>query len=426
MRKTLRARTALGIATVASIALVATGCAADDGGNGGEGGDITLTIASFNDFGYTDELLQEYMDANPGVTIVHNRAATSNDARANFFQKLGAGSGLADVEAIEVDWLPELMQYSSKLYDLSDPSVDGRWLDWKAAAATDADGRLVGYGTDIGPEGVCYRSDLFAAAGLPSDRAEVAALLEGGWDKYFEVGDQYTEASGLKWFDSAGATYQGRINQVANAYEEEDGTVIATTNPEVKEIFYDTLENSANLSSKLGQWSDDWFGALSTGGYATMLCPGWMLGVISGNAEGTVGWDIADVFPGGGGNWGGSYLTVPAQGKNTEAAKKFAAWLTAPEQQVKAFANAGTFPSQVDAYSDAALTGATNEFFNNAPTGEILTNRAKAVDPVPPFKGPKYFQINDAAQQALTRVEEGQQTIDESWAQFVSEVEALG
>ena len=99
------------------------------------------------------------------------------------------------------------------------------------------------------------------------------------------------------------------------------------------------------------------------------------------------GWDIADVFPGGGGNWGGSYLTVPAQGKHTEAAKKFADWLTAPEQQMKAFANAGTFPSQVDAYTDAALTGATNEFFNNAPIGEILTNRAKAVDPVPPFKG---------------------------------------
>jgi cellobiose transport system substrate-binding protein len=426
MRKSLRARTALGIATVASIALVATGCATDDGSNSGEGGDITLTIASFNDFGYSDELLAEYEAANPGVTIVHNRAATSNDARANFFQKLGAGSGLADVEAIEVDWLPELMQYSDKLFDLSDPEVEGRWLDWKAGAATDAEGRLVGYGTDIGPEAICYRSDLFAAAGLPSERTEVAAYLEGDWDHYFEVGDEYVAATGNKWFDSAGATYQGMSNQFSNFYEEEDGTVIATTNPDVEETFRTVLENSANLSSKLGQWSDDWFGALSTGGYATMLCPGWMLGVISGNAEGTVGWDVADVFPGGGGNWGGSYLTVPAQGKNTEAAKKFAAWLTAPEQQVKAFANAGTFPSQVDAYADEALTGATNEFFNNAPTGEILTNRAKAVDPVPPFKGPKYFQINDAAQQALTRVEEGQQTIDESWEQFVSEVEALG
>jgi cellobiose transport system substrate-binding protein len=426
MRTTLRARTALGIATITGVALIASGCASggDDGGD--EGGDITLTIASFNDFGYTDELLQEYMDENPGVKIVHNRAATSNDARANFFQKLGAGSGLADVEAIEVDWLPEMMQYSDKLFDLSDPSVDGRWLDWKAAAATDADGRLVGYGTDIGPEAICYRSDLFAEAGLPTDRTEVAKLLEGDWDTYFSVGHDYVAKTGKAWFDSAGATYQGMSNQFTNFYEKNDGTVIATSNKDVENTFRTVLEESADLSAKLGQWSDDWFGALSTGEYATMLCPGWMLGVISGNAADTTGWDIADVFPGGGGNWGGSYLTVPAQGKHTEAAKKFAAWLTAPEQQIKAFQNAGTFPSQVEAYTDEALTGAVNEYFNNAPVGEILINRANAVDPEPPFKGPKYFQINDAAQQALTRVETGQQTIDQSWEQFVSEVNALG
>ncbi|HET8896284.1 MAG TPA: ABC transporter substrate-binding protein, partial [Protaetiibacter sp.] len=268
--------------------------------------------------------------------------------------------------------------------------------------------------------------DLFAEAGLPTDRAEVAAYLEGDWDRYFEVGHEYVAKTGKAWYDSAGATYQGMSNQFSNFYEKNDGTIIATENADVEKTFRTVLEESADLSAKLGQWSDDWFGALSTGGYATMLCPGWMLGVISGNAADTTGWDIADVFPGGGGNWGGSYLTVPAQGKHTEEAKKFAAWLTAPEQQIKAFQNAGTFPSQVAAYDDSALTGAVNEYFNNAPVGEILINRANAVDPTPPFKGPNYFKINDAAQQALTRVEEGQQSIDESWAQFVSEVEALG
>jgi ABC-type glycerol-3-phosphate transport system substrate-binding protein len=78
-------------------------------------------------------------------------------------------------------------------------------------------------------------------------------------------------------------------------------------------------------------------------GFATQLCPGWMLGVISGNAAGVTGWDIADTFPGGGGNWGGSYLTVPNQSKHQAEAKKLAAWLTAPEQQLKAFASKGTF-----------------------------------------------------------------------------------
>jgi len=138
------------------------------------------------------------------------------------------------------------------------------------------------------------------------------------------------------------------------------------------------------------------------------------------------GWDIADVFPGGGGNWGGSYLTVPAQGKNVEAATELAAWLTAPEQQLQAFANAGTFPSQVETYTSPELTGATNEYFNNAPVGEILINRSNAIT-VAPFKSVKYFPINDALQKALTRVDvDKTQSIDDSWNQFVTDVEALG
>jgi cellobiose transport system substrate-binding protein len=45
-----------------------------------------------------------------------------------------------------------------------------------------------------------------------------------------------------------------------------------------------------------------------------------MLGVVAGNAEGVKGWDFADVFPGGGGNWGGSYLVVPTQSEHPDEA----------------------------------------------------------------------------------------------------------
>ena len=412
------------VAAVASVsALALAGCAGGAAESGGSGGEITLTVATFNDFGYTDELLQEYMDEHPNVKIVHNRAATSNEARENYFQKLGK-KGLADIEAIEVDWLPEVMKYSDLLAPVDDGLKD-RWLDWKTAAATDKDGNLIGYGTDIGPEGVCYRSDLFAAAGLPTDRDEVAKLLEGDWARYFEVGQQYTDATGKAFFDSAGGTYQGMINQVEAAYEDpKSGDIIAADNDEVKDIYDQVLTASATQSAHLGQWSDDWMAGLANGSFATMLCPGWMLGVIEGNAKDVTGWDIANVFPGGGGNWGGSYLTVPANGANVKAAQELADWLTAPEQQIKAFSNAGTFPSQNDALTDDALLGATNAFFNDAPTGQILSERAQAVT-VAPFKGAFYFQINDAMQKALTRVEEGTQDADASWTQWTEEVKAL-
>ena len=419
-------RAAAAAAAASATTLVLAGCAgsSDSSGSGSGDEEVELTIATFNDFGYTDELLQEYMDEHPNVTIVHNRAATSNDARANYFQKLGK-TGLADIEAIEVDWLPEVMEYSDLLApvpaDLSD-----RWLDWKVEAATDAEGNLIGYGTDIGPEGVCYRSDLFAEAGLPTDRDEVAAMLEGDWSTYFEMGEQYVDATGNAFFDSAGGTYQGMVNQLPAAYEDpETGEITATENPEVADIYNQVLEASADQSAHLGQWSDDWFAGLSNGAFATMLCPGWMLGVIEGNAADTTGWDIANVFPNGGGNWGGSYLTVPGNGANVGAAQELADWLTAPEQQIKAFEAAGTFPSQNEALTDPTLLEATNAYFNDAPVGSILSDRANAVT-VSPFKGEYYFQINDAMQQALTRVEDGTQDAQTSWDQWVSEVDLIG
>lgn len=410
---------AAAFAGAATLALVATGCS---GGGGSESdGPVTLTLATFNDFGYTDELLAEFT-AETGIEVVHNKAATSNDARANYFQKLGSG-GLADVEAVEIDWFTEAMQYADLLVPVAD-DLQGRWLDWKEASATDSAGNLIAYGTDIGPQGVCYRSDLFAEAGLPTDRDEVAALFDGSWDEFFQVGAEYTAATGRPFIDSANSVLQGIVNQLEIAYEETDGSIVATENPDIEAAYQAVVTQAVPIAAYAGQWSEDWFASLASGEFAVMLCPGWMLGVISGNAPDTTGWDIADAFPGGGGNWGGSYLTVPANGAHTEEASQLAAWLTSPETQLKAFANAGTFPSQVEALGSSELAAATNEYFNNAPTGEILTSRAEAIT-VATFKGPKYFQFHDALQNAVTRVFDGLEDADTSWNNWVTEVSAF-
>ena len=410
-------------AGVTGVALLATGCSSGTAAGSATAASnekITLTVATFNEFGYED-LLTEYTKLHPNITVTQKKAATSNEARDNMNTRLAAGSGLSDVEAIEVDWLPELMQYPTKFVDLKDKSTEGRWLPWKVAQATTAKGVQIGDGTDSGPEGVCYRSDLFKAAGLPTDRAAVAKLLGGPdatWKNYFDAGKTFTAAgTGVPWMDSAGATYQGMVNQIKNAYEKNDGTIIAADNPQARKTYDTVLGASVNdkLSAHLTQWSDDWTASFQKNGFATMLCPGWMLGVIEGNAKGVTGWDIADVFPGGGGNWGGSFLTVPAQGKHPAEAKALANWLTAPEQQVKAFVAKGNFPSQVKALKSPELLGVSDAFFNKAPTGKILVNRANAVT-VNPFKGKNYFAINDAMQQALTRVDvDKTDTPDSSW-----------
>ena len=429
----MRAKTpflTLSAALAATLVLSACGGDSSDGskssGASGGGGDenVTLTVATFNEFGYED-LFKEYMDEHPNVKIEHRKAATSDEARDNLNTRLAAGSGLSDIEAVEVDWLPELLQYSDKFNDLTSDDIEGRWLDWKTAAATDQDDRLIGYGTDIGPEGVCYRADLFEKAGMPTDRDEVAKMLEGDWDKYFEVGKQFTDKTDIPWFDSGEAMFQGMINQLDNAFEQSDGTPIPMAdNAQIKDI-YDSIMKQLPLSAHYSQWSEDWTASFQDDGFATMLCPGWMLGVIEGNASGVEGWDIANVFPGGGGNWGGSYLTIPTQTDHPDQARELAAWLTAPEQQLKAFESKGTFPSQVEALDGDVLKNSTNEFFNDAPTGKILADRAAAVD-VQPYKGPNYFAIRATVTDAINRVETGADDAEASWKKAVEAYQALG
>lgn len=256
-RRSLAALAAFSVLSIGLAACSSDGADTDSTATTGSGDtsdsteQITLTVATFNEFGYED-LYKEYMDAHPNIKIEEKKAATSNEAQQNLKTALGAGSGAADIEAIEVDWLPELMQYPDQFTDLTSDAVEGRWLDWKTASATTADGKLIGYGTDIGPEGVCYRSDLFEQAGLPTDREEVAALLEGDWDTYFSVGKQFTDATGIPWYDASVATFQGMVNQLANPLENSDGTPIPLAdNSDIKDIYNTVLTQSVdnNLSA---------------------------------------------------------------------------------------------------------------------------------------------------------------------------------
>jgi cellobiose transport system substrate-binding protein len=422
VRKSRRTTIGAAIAVVSSIAIIATGCSPAPSTSSNE--KITLTLATFNNFGYNDDLLAEYHKLHPNVTVVQNIAKTSDDAQTNLFTKLAAGSGLGDIEAVDGDWMPKVRQYPELFVNLASADNKGRYSDWKTAGGT-AGKKQIGLGTDIGPEAICYRADLFKAAGLPTAPDDVAKLLTGDWNKYYSVGATFEAAgTGAAWFDSAGATFQGIANQYQNFFEKDDGTVIATTNPDVKSVFESVLKASATESSHLSEWSTDWAGGMASGAFATMLCPAWMLGVISGDSPDVKDWNIANVFPNGGGNWGGSYLLVPTQGKHTAEAKELADWITAPEQQIKAFKVAGNFPSQLAAYTDPALTGATNTFFNNAPIGKLFADRANAVK-ITPFKGINYGAIMGAVQNGLTRVEQGQQSIDDSWTQVVADIKAL-
>ena len=387
---------AIAVAGAASLALVMTGCAASGAASGNE--KITLTVTTFGTMGL-DGLYAQYEKANPNITIKATNIDTGGNALTDWKTKQAAGNGLPDVQAVEEGWLGQVMGVSDSFTDLSTygaNDIKNRWVSWKLGQATDPGGRIIGYGTDIGPEGLCYNSALFAAAGLPSDRAGVATLFGGKnatWDDFFSVGEKYHATTGKAFYDQSGFVWNAMVNQQKEGYYTKDGKLNVDGNSGLKSLWGKLASGAAaGLSSNQNQW--DWGGgkAFTDGSFAVFVCPGWMLGVVKGQVQAaggdaTTGWDFADVFPGGAANWGGSFLTVPTTSKHPKEAAALAAWLTDAQQEVAAFQAAGTFPSVIAAQSDPGVTGGSDltKFFNNAPVGQILASRAENV--VAQFKG---------------------------------------
>ena len=101
---------ALTLATTAA----ACGGGDDDGGSSADGV-TTISVATFNEFGYED-LIDEWNAANDDIKIEQVKVGTWDDAKANFYTKLAAGSGLSDIEAIEGDGMPAIMRRERRLH----------------------------------------------------------------------------------------------------------------------------------------------------------------------------------------------------------------------------------------------------------------------------------------------------------------------
>lgn len=424
MRSARSGRTRASAATALAALLVLASCSGGSNGDddsGESGGPVTLQLSTFGNADVLAEQARAFEAQNENVTVEVNRQATEADARTNMFTKLAAGSGLADVEMIEIGWTAELRQYA----DQFDPVVSddlGGWVPFQEEPATTPDGELFAYGLGTGPTAICYRSDLLDQAGMPSDPESVAGMVST-WDDYFAAGQEYAANGGEGWFDSAYMVFDSQIEQKAFPYETEDGEIVAD-GPEVEQVFRDTLALAPDLSAGLAPFSEDWSAGMGSGMFATMVCPSWMLTIIEGNSKGVDTWNVANGFPGGGGNLGGSFFVVPEQSEHPEEAAALASFLTAPEQQIAGFASGGGFPSRVEALDSPELLEVTNKFFNDAPVGQIFADRSKAIDTTI-YKGPNFIAIDTAAFEAITRVESGQQSVDEAWEQFASEVDEL-
>ncbi|MBT8227435.1 MAG: carbohydrate ABC transporter substrate-binding protein [Dactylosporangium sp.] len=414
-------RSSAAVAAVAVALLLGVGCST--GGDGDSG--ITLVVADYGNSGFK-ALLRDYHQAHPRIRVVEH-VGDYHGHHEELAEHLDEGDGAADIVGIDESYLPQFRDRPEAFLNLLDfgaGELKSRWLGWKWQQSLSADGTVqIGLGTDVGSLAVCYRRDLFAGAGLPTSREEVASLWPT-WEAYIEAGHRFeASGSGAHWLDSSARAYNAIVAQQEIGYYDWDGNVVLASNAGVRQAFdLSTRIIVEGLSGRLRANTAPWAAAMRAGTFATMMCPAWGLGQLQQNAPDTRGkWDLTAV-PGGGGNSGGSFLAIPKQTKHAKEAYQLATWLTAPNQQLRIFKETGNLPSQPGLYTDPSLREVRNEFVNNAPVGQIFGASAERLRPQ--YLGPKTSIIRAVIEDTLVQVESGAVPGGQAWATALSEASA--
>ncbi|MDQ1485444.1 MAG: cellobiose transport system substrate-binding protein [Actinomycetota bacterium] len=378
------------------------------------GAPVTITIGDFGTFGYKEAgLYDAYMKLHPNVTIKEDTVQQSSDYYKALQTHLAAGSGLDDIQAIEIGFVADITaNHADQFVDFNSlpegAQLKSTFYPWKWSMASTSDGKTLGVGTDAGPEAMCYRTDLLKAAGLPSDRATLNAQW-ATWDGFIKFGQQYqasaNKPAGSHFLDSAASVFNTAVTQGTEEYNNSAGKPDVANSDGVKTAWaLATKAAQAKITAGLGQFTTPWNKAFANGAFAAIACPSWMTGYITSQAGQAVSgsWDVANL-PGGAANWGGSWLGVPKAGKHQAEAAALAEWLTAPAQQVTMWTSQGHFPSSSTAAKDPAVAAATSDYFNKAPVGQIFGDSASKLKMVP--IGPYDTQIQSALTTALGNVE---------------------
>ena len=430
MRISTRFAGAAATAAVAALALTACsggGGTTDDAGEGDKPAE--LTVAAWMDF--PQDLLDSFEEEH-GIKVVVNSFPDGASAQTVLRNGLSAdGAGLSDVHLVELDWWTEMMSIPEDWVEL--PEQPGRWVDWKVRQGS-VDGKITGYGTDIGPLAIAFNENMTAAAGVATDPESLGEFIGGAdatWQSFLDAGREYVATADNYFIDSLTNAFQAAINLMPAAFEDPESGLPydLAENTEVKErfmMFAEAAEDGISAGIAIGH--ADWGAGFQNEQWATVVTPAWMTGLIAENADGIEGWRIASTFPEGGGNWGGSFFAVPSTGKNTEWAVKLADHLTTADAAISWFNTTGQFPSQLDAMASEEISEAENAFYGGQKVGQIYGDLAAAAGDAAAggFRGENFAGIQTLVTDGIRLVESGSATAAEAWETTVKNFEAMG
>lgn len=392
---------------------------------------VTLTLGYFENFGF-EIVKDQYLAENPHVTFeeVITEWGAHHD---NLRQLIFAGSGAPNVVAVDGDFMVDFITQAENfvnLLDLGGSQYEERFLPWKWSQAATADlNTVIGFGSDVGGLAMCYRQDLFEAAGLEHDRDALGDIWGDSWSDFLDFGEQYVAATGNGFIDNANNILNPALTQLGIGYYDRNNQLDLDSARPAFDVAVDAIDRG--LSANIGAWSGEWNAGFANGDFAVLACPGWMRGVITGalTGEGVEfdgQWDVATI-PGPGGNWGGSFYMLPRQNFSDyeiQEAYRFIEWIIQPEQQLAIFEALGNIPSQITLLEQLAEEDVVSfgDFFNGAPESIFIES---ALDiPGAIYFAPKHGAVRGALENVLGDIQSGVIPIADAWEAAVAAAEA--
>ncbi len=300
---------------------------------------------------------------------------------------LAAGSGAPDVAMVEGAYIAQYKN-STALCDLNqfgaqDYAKDFGPFKWNQAISDDGT-RMVAIPWDLGPTLLYYRSDVFEEVGLDPDPAAVTEKMST-WDGFLEICEKVS-IPGQRWaLPSAAYPYEWMF--INRDYFDEKLNLVLEREGDI-DCLNACIEIRKNgWDMNVDMWSGEAYAAYQAGTCVMVAAGSWFSGFLKTDIDpdGAGHWR-AVALPAGmpATNWGGSFLVIPEQSQNKEAAWAFLTYmLCTAEGQNAMFKAVDYFPAYEPAWTaDPALYEEGDPYFGGEAPNALAAKIAAQVPAV--------------------------------------------
>ena len=337
---------------------------------------------------HLNNVLPDFEASADGITVVQ---AMNNhgDHHKKLTTNLATGEGAGDVVAVDVGFVGEFVN-AGGFVNLSDPAfgadaMQDQFVGYAWDQGKGTDGNQYGIPLDIGPGVMYFRRDVLASVG-----GDIDAVITD-WDSYIDYGRQLKEQNVYLIADAgdvANAIINTTVKDGEGLYFDADGNSLITSDRFVNAFQTALTIREEGLDGQIGAWSNEWYDGFKQGTVATQLSGAWLLGHLKNwMAPDTAGlWGASNLPDGIYGSWGGSFLAIPKQSENQDAAWALIKYLSTPDAQIAGLRGIGSFPVVTATYTDAAFDEEI-PFLADQKARQLFAEVAQNVPAVLPMEG---------------------------------------